>query len=104
MGTNASAIDDMKEVFKGHAACTYEHHEPNCPRIITVLLISEPTGQGNGNKKTIIEGFASFFVETVVSQGKDKYISGNYIKTFTEGEINVDDNKFHNTLGVRLTE
>ncbi|MPN39581.1 hypothetical protein SDC9_187109 [bioreactor metagenome] len=58
----------------GHTSCTYENHEANCPRIVTIPVV---TVLESKEVKTV--GFASFFIQDVSGNGNKSIISATYL-------------------------
>lgn len=57
--------------------CTFEDFEPDCPRIITIIMVESL--DVNGRKLVKIAGFARFFIEDVKDEGGHTQIIGRYI-------------------------
>ncbi|MGI6728514.1 MAG: pilus assembly protein TadG-related protein [Anaerovoracaceae bacterium] len=81
-GVVTGASDEAYHIrMDGHEDCTLENYKvncPNCPRLITV-----PITEAISNKKIVVTGYASFFLEpaTKESNGNIKSITATYIDT-----------------------
>ncbi|MCX7773622.1 MAG: Tad domain-containing protein [Clostridia bacterium] len=80
--------------------CTYDHYVPNCPRIITIIVVN--TLNVNGRATVQIKGFASFFLEGVNGSGNNSEVIGRFIKTISGGDVS-DTQTDYGMYGVRLT-
>ncbi len=81
--------------------CTFEHFVPDCPRIITVIIVD--TLDVNGRASVKIDGFASFFLEGVAGSGNQSEVTGRFIRTVTQGEVGESQTDY-GLYGVRLME
>ncbi len=81
--------------------CTFDHFEPDCPRVITVIIVD--TLDVNGRSTVQITGFASFFLEGGVGSGNKSEVTGRFIKTVASGEVSDTQNDY-GLYGVRLME
>jgi len=79
----------------GHEGCTYDSHEPDCPRIIIAPIV-DPFDT-SGHLKVQVLGFAAFFIDSVSEEEDDKgskkeIITGKYIGPYTvSGDTETDD-------------
>ncbi|MCX7711723.1 MAG: pilus assembly protein TadG-related protein [Clostridia bacterium] len=64
--------------------CTFDNFQPDCPRIITVIIVDSLEVHGRSSVKIV--GFASFFLEDVDVDGGHTKITGRFVKTVTSGE------------------
>lgn len=81
--------------------CVYYDYEPDCPRIITVIIVDNLDVHGRDNVKIV--GFASFFLEGVQGSGNECEVTGRFIKTVTSGEMSESQHDY-GLYGVRLEE
>ncbi|NMA67400.1 MAG: hypothetical protein GX957_14400 [Clostridiaceae bacterium] len=81
--------------------CTHSSFDPDCPRIITVIIVDNMNV--NGRSSVQIIGFASFFLEGVAGSGNKSEVTGRFIRTVTSGE-NGDFNQDFGLYGVKLVE
>jgi len=58
----------------GHEGCTYENHEANCPRIVTIPVVTVLE-----SKEVATVGFASFFIQEVTGTGNKSIINATYL-------------------------
>ncbi len=58
----------------GHTSCTYENHEANCPRIVTIPVVTVLE-----SKEVQTVGFASFFIQDVSGNGNKSIITATYL-------------------------
>ncbi len=84
--------------FTGSGGCTAEHFDPDCPRVITVLVI-----QKVGTQYVRVMGFAEFVIEGIT---KDEVL-GSYVKACESGNANENVNWATSEYGlynISLTE
>lgn len=100
VGKLRSAIHDR---IYGHELCTYDNHEPNCPKIITVLTYDRSLSTFNGRSGYFwIVGFTSFFLDNSCLDNGKFEITGKYIKTLSDGgKANVEQTDY-GVASVRL--
>lgn len=67
--------------YSAEGGCTAEHYDPNCPRLLKVLVIEKV-----GTSYVSVKGFAAFIIEGVYSDE----IVGSYVKYFEEGTVNAN--------------
>ena len=60
----------------GHTGCTYENHEADCPRIVTIPVVNLLF---NGDVKVV--SFASFFLENIAGDGEDSIVTATYMES-----------------------
>ncbi|SET59785.1 Putative Flp pilus-assembly TadE/G-like [Natronincola peptidivorans] len=92
------AIDFRIEKCNHIPYCTAASFHPACPRLLKVPIIQEV-----GHKQVQVMGFAMFLVDEVEGQGTDNFITGRFIKTVSEGEIDFDGSDY-GLYGVKLTQ
>ncbi len=78
-----SSIHEIVGSCNHNPACTWDHHVPECPRVLIVPVID---GLPNGRGEVTILGFAGFFVEGNVGQGNDNYVRGRFLELFPNGQ------------------
>ncbi len=84
----------------GHTACTYENHEPDCPRVVVVPIV-----QILPKKQVEIIGFASFFVIEYTEEGGHSVLNSKYIPgTITTGSHSDGSATDYGVYISRLTE
>ena len=84
-GNMAGATFDSMQVrfnacthFTDDGGCTSEHFDPNCPRLIKVLVTEKV-----GTSYVKVKGFAAFIIEGVY----EDVILGSYVNYFEEGSV-----------------
>jgi hypothetical protein len=81
--------------------CTYDNYQPDCPRIITVVIVDSLDVKGK--KEVKIVGFASFFLEGVDGSGKNSIVRGRFIRITGVGETS-DTQTDYGLRGIRLVK
>ena len=84
-----------------YPACTADHFEPNCPRVITVVIIDSLDVSGRADVTVV--GFASFFLEGVAGSGNESIVTGKFIRSVTSGEVSEIQSDY-GLYGVKLME
>lgn len=79
--------------------CTFESYEPDCPRVITVVVVDSLDVSGKKSVKVV--GFASFFLEGVEGNGNESIIKGRFIENLTQGELS-DNQADYGLKGIKL--
>lgn len=92
------AIDLRIERCNHTPYCTAVNFSPACPRLLKVPIIEEV-----GHRKVKVLGFAMFLVDEVEGQGNENYITGRFIQTVTDGEIDFSGRDY-GLYGVKLTQ
>ena len=100
-GPTENGINQLINECTHTPKCTYDHFDPNCPRVITVIIIDSL--DVNGRATVQITGFASFFLEEVTGSGSESEVIGYFIKTITSGELG-ESQEDYGLYGVRLME
>ncbi len=67
--------------FTEDGGCTAEHYDPDCPRLIKVMVIEKV-----GTSYVKVRGFAAFIIEGVY----DDVIIGSYVKYLEDGDVETD--------------
>lgn len=98
-GPTAKGINTLISRCDHTPECTYNHHQMNCPRIITVIMVE--TLDVNGRAEVKIAGFAKFFLEEVTGQGNQSIVTGRFLKTIMTGELGEVQDNF-GLMGVKL--
>jgi hypothetical protein len=80
--------------------CTFDSFQPDCPKIITVVMI-DSLSDLSGKSQVQITGFASFFLESVEFMGGHTEILGRFVKTVDRGEMS-EDQPDTGVYGVKL--
>lgn len=83
-GPTETGVDQLIHSCNHTPKCTFENYQPDCPRIITVVIVDSL--DVNGRKPVKIVGFASFFLEGVDGNGNKSVVRGRFIKSVTSGE------------------
>ncbi len=65
-------------------AGTYEHHDPDSPRIIKVPVVRWDGGEGR--RTGTVVGFAAFWLESVGGEGRENYVTGRFMQLLTSNE------------------
>lgn len=100
-GPTESGINTLINGCDHFPRCTFDNFEPDCPKIITVIMVDSLVVQGRASVQ--IKGFASFFLEGVAGVGHDSVVTGRFIRTITTGEISESQSNY-GLYGVRLME
>lgn len=100
-GPTESGVDKLIAQDTHTPKCTYDNFVPNCPRVITILIVDNFVVNGRATVK--IKGFASFFLEGVAGSGNESIVTGRFIKTITSGEVS-ETQQDYGTYGVRLEQ
>ncbi|HZK24962.1 MAG TPA: pilus assembly protein TadG-related protein [Oscillospiraceae bacterium] len=68
--------------------CTYQNFKPDCPLLVYIPVIKQPTGQGRQEVEVV--GFAAFFLDKhqPPGQGNESSIKGWFVDTIVPGQIN----------------
>lgn len=96
-----SSINELVNDCDHCPECTYSSFDPECSRIITVVIVDSL--DVNGRSSVQIRGFASFLVKAVTGQGNKCIVEGYFVKNITQGELS-EGQKDYGLTGVRLTE
>jgi hypothetical protein len=82
----------IKRAFNDRAnrcesSCTYNNFSPECPLLVYIPIIKQPTGQGK--QKVEVVGFAAFFLDKnqPPGQGNESIIKGRFVDTIAQGQI-----------------
>lgn len=81
--------------------CTYDSFKPDCPKLITVIMVDSLSV--SGRKQVTVIGFAKFFLEGVQGQGKDSIVTGRFVRMVDAGKVNETQADF-GLKGVRLIQ
>jgi len=84
-GPTSEGITNLLEQCTREHPCTFDDHDANCPKIITILIVESLDVAGR--KEVRIVGFASFFLEGVAGSGNDSIVTGKFIKMVGKGEM-----------------
>lgn len=68
-----------------HPPCTADNYQRDCPRVVTVPVVSSTSYSGKVKSVTVV-GFAAFLIDNVPGNGNDSIISGTFIQTITNAE------------------
>lgn len=96
-----SSIDELIERCNHCPKCTYQSFEPDCPRVVTVVVVDDL--DVNGRSTVQICGFASFFLQAVEGQGNECVVKGYFVKSISQGELS-EAQKNYGLSGVKLTQ
>ena len=70
--------------------CSPAHYEPDCPRVMVVPIVHSV-----GKKVLQIDGFAAFFLNPTVGNGKDSEVHATYIPGYVaDGEVTAKLNPY----------
>lgn len=100
-GPTQTGINQLIDQCTHVPKCTYDHFDPDCPRVISVIIVDNL--DVNGRSTVQIKGFASFFLEGVGGSGNKCEVTGRFIKTVTSGEVD-EGQEDYGLYGVRLME
>lgn len=84
-----------------HTPCSATSYQRDCPRIVTIPVVSSTSVQGNVKSVTVV-GFAAFLIDNVPGNGNESIISGTFIQAITNGDIG-DTGPSFGLNGVKLT-
>jgi hypothetical protein len=85
--------------------CTYSDHTDRCPRTVTLLVCSYTNLHGRDEIK--VEGFVTFFIQSVQKTGGNVRITGYVINDIRSGQVAGQDGTpgtDYGTWAVNLTE
>jgi Flp pilus assembly protein TadG len=84
--------------------CTYESYNPDCSRLITVVMIDSL--DVSGSKPVSIVGFAKFFLEGVSGSGNDSIVTGRFEKMLSDGIMSNTQTPLSDfgLMGIRLIQ
>ena len=100
-GPTKTGVTALIEDCTHNPKCTPEAFEPDCPRLITIVIVD--TLDVNGRSTVTITGFASFFLTGVDGVGKNSVVHGTFVRSVTSGETSLDQEDY-GLYGVRLIE
>ncbi len=100
-GPTERGIEYLLNQCKAYPKCTFDNFNPNCPKIITVVIVD--TLNVNGRSNVTIKGFASFFLEGVAGSGNESIVTGKFIRTVTSGDVGESQTDY-GLYGVKLME
>ncbi|MFZ5989955.1 MAG: pilus assembly protein TadG-related protein [Bacillota bacterium] len=96
-----SSVDNLIRQCDHSPKCTFDSFQPDCPRIVTVVIVESL--DVNGRAPVKVYGFASFFIEGVAGQGNRSELAGYFVKTLTQGELAETQTDF-GLKGVKLVK
>ncbi|MFZ5754763.1 MAG: pilus assembly protein TadG-related protein [Bacillota bacterium] len=73
-GKTQSGVQYRIDRCKHTPACTPDHYEKDCPKILLVPMIKP-----YNSKQVQVMGFAAFLVEAVAGMGNENYITGQFL-------------------------
>ena len=82
-------------------SCTSEDFEPNCSRVITVVIVDSLNVSGRSTVEIV--GFASFFLEGVAGSGNQSIVTGKFVRAVTSGESSETQTDY-GLYGVKLMQ
>lgn len=100
-GPTEQGIETLLLSCNHYPACTSEDFEPNCARVITVVIVDSLNVHGRATVEVV--GFASFFLEGVAGSGNQSIVTGKFIRSVTSGEVSETQNDY-GLYGVKLME
>ncbi|RDV84064.1 pilus assembly protein TadG-related protein [Ammonifex thiophilus] len=68
--------------IRGHESCTWNRHDPGCPRLV-IVPVYRPTALA-GRDEVEIVGFAAFFIEKVAGRGNECCVTGYFLEHLTQ--------------------
>jgi len=98
-GPTESGINTLIRECNHCPECTFDKYEPDCARIVTVVIVDSL--DVNGREDVKIVGFASFFLEGVAGSGNESIVTGRFIRTMTQGELS-EGQKDYGLRGIKL--
>jgi len=100
-GPTEQGVETLLMNCDHYPPCTPEHFEPDCARVITVVIVDSL--DVNGRATVQVTGFASFFLEGVAGSGNLSIVTGKFIRSVTSGEVSETQNDY-GLYGVKLME
>lgn len=100
-GPTGTGINTLIRECNHSPKCTYENYQPDCPRIVTVVVVDSLDVKGRKDVKIV--GFASFFLEGVDGSGKNSTVRGRFIRMTGSGESSDTQTDF-GLRGIRLVK
>ncbi len=84
-GPTKKAFDDR--VKRCTSSCTYNNFSPDCPLLVHIPIIKQPTGEGK--QKVEVVGFAAFLLNKnqPPGQGNESIINGWFVDTVVQGQV-----------------
>ncbi len=79
--------------------CTPTYYDPDCERLIKIPVITNRL-----DNQVEIVGFAYFLVNGITGQGVDCYITGQFVRGETSGEIDENSSSDYGLYGVKLVQ
>lgn len=76
--------DGVNFRIRGHESCAFDNHEPDCPRLIKVIIVD--TMQVDGTSPVTVVGFSYFFINGIVGSGGEAEIEGVFLQEEIEGK------------------
>ena len=98
-GPTETGVTELISDCTHNPKCTPENFEPDCPRLITIVIVDSL--DVNGRATVTITGFASFFLTGVDGVGRQSIVHGTFVRSVTSGESAVDQEDY-GLYGVRL--
>lgn len=100
-GPTETGVTSLIEECTHNPKCTPDSFEPDCPRLITIVIVDSL--DVNGRATVTIKGFASFFLTGVDGVGRESIVHGTFVRSVTSGEAAIDQQDY-GLYGVRLVE
>lgn len=100
-GPTEQGVETLLLNCNHYPSCTPDHFEPNCARVITVVIVDSL--DVNGRATVQVVGFASFFLEGVAGSGNQSIVTGKFIRSVTSGEVSETQSDY-GLYGVKLME
>lgn len=100
-GPTEQGVETLLMNCSHYPSCTSDHFEPDCPRVITVVIVDSL--DVNGRATVQVTGFASFFLEGVAGSGNQSIVTGKFIRSVTSGEVSETQHDY-GLYGVKLME
>lgn len=102
-GPVSSSVQSLIDSCRHTPRCTYQSYQPDCPRIITVVIVD--TLDVSGRKQVRIDGFASFFLEDVDQDAAGHTeIKGRFIKNVIADGDTSDSQVDYGLEGIKLAK
>jgi len=100
-GPTEEGIEELISRCTHSPRCTFDSYDPDCPRIITVVIADSLDVKGRSEIR--VEGFASFFLEGVAGHGNESIVTGRFIRTVSQGEVS-ESQADYGLYGVKLVK
>lgn len=99
-GPTTSGVNALISQCTHSPSCTVQSYQPDCPRIITVVIVDSLDVEGRS--RVTVVGFAKFFLTGVDGSGTNNVVRGSFVRGVASGETAVGQTSF-GLYGTRLS-